>query len=73
MMLYHVKRFNFLQMLRESVILVNHRQESTTEVKEKVAEQIELVGNLTYEIDCVVSLQASLPVDNKIVPISSPQ
>ena len=55
-------------MLRESLILVNHRQEATTEVREKVAEQIERVGNLTYEIDFVVSLQASLPVDNKIVP-----
>ena len=60
-------------MLRDSMILVNRREEATTEVKEKLAEQIERVGNLTYEIDFVVSLQASLPVDNKIMPISSPQ
>ena len=48
-------------MLRDSLILVKRREEATTEVKEKLAEQIERVGNLTYEIDFVVSLQASLP------------
>ena len=58
--------------MRESLILVNIRQEATTEVKEKVANQTELVGNLTYEIEFVVSLQASLPVENIITPISTP-